>query len=189
VTAARRCSLALALLCCGLVALLLSPAGRPAPAPALVAHAAVERSEVVAEKTSSSSRTHTHTHSTSNTESSPCPPRLIEIFPSDCSPAATPAPGPTFSFTNSAGQVSIPPTATPRPAPAPTATPLDTPFPAEATGGDAATTTGATSTPAELPASGPGASHGGGFGVPLLAALVILVLLGGTAGLAVLRLR
>jgi hypothetical protein len=189
VTAARRCSLALALLGCGLVALLLSPVGRPAPAPALVAHAAVERSEVVAEKTSTS-RTHTHTHSTSSTEGSPCPPRLIEIFPSDCSPAATPAPGPTFSFTNTAGQVSIPPTATPRPAPPPTATPLDTPFPAEATGGDAATTTtGAPSTSAELPASGAGASHGGGFRVPLLAALVILVLLGGTAGLAVLRLR
>jgi hypothetical protein len=186
VTAARRCSLALALLVCGMVALLLSPAGRPAPAPA---HAAVMRSEVVAEKTSTSSRTHTtHTHSTPDTIA--CPTRLIEILPADCAPTATPAPGPTFSFTNSAGQVSIPPTATPRPAPPPTATPLDTPFPAEATGGDAATSTsGATSSSAALPASGAGGSHGGGFGVPLLAVLVILVLLGGTAGLAVLRLR
>ncbi|MDB5068253.1 MAG: hypothetical protein JWM18_4687 [Chloroflexi bacterium] len=186
-TPARRCALALALLGIGLLALVLSPAGRPSSVPAVAARAAVARTEVVAEKTS---RTHTsHSRSTS-TDRFACPSRLIEIFPIDCGqPTDTPRPGPTFSFTNSAGQVSIPPTATPRPAPTATPTPLDTPFPSDLPGGDPGTAAvTSTSGSAALPASGGGGS-GRGMGVPLVAGLVILVLLGGSAGMAVLRLR
>jgi hypothetical protein len=188
VSAARRCSLALALLGIGLLALVLSPAARPSSGPG-VAHAAVARTEVVAEKTT---RTHTtHTHSTTSDRFA-CPSRLIEIFPIDCgAPTDTPRAGPTFSFTNSAGQVSIPPTATPRPAPTATATPLDTPFPADIPNGDTgASTVTSTSGSATLPASGGGGGGSGrGVGIPLVAGLVVLVLLGGSAGMAVLRLR
>ncbi len=183
-SAARRCSLALALLGTGLLALVLSPAARPPSGPAL-AHAAVVRTEVVAEKT-----TKTHTHSSSTTDRYTCRSRLIEIFPIDCGPPTdTPRAGPTFSFSNSAAQVSLPPTATPRPAPTATPTPLDTPFPAEVPNGDTGTSTvTSTSGSAALPASG-GSGSGRGLGVPLVAGLVLLVLLGGGAGMAVLRLR
>jgi hypothetical protein len=188
VTPARRCALALALLGVGLLALVLSPAGQPSSAPAVAARAAVARTEVVAEKTS---KTHTGHHSaTTTTGRFACPSRLVEIFPAACGqPTDTPQAGPTFSFTNAAGQVSIPPTATPRPAPTAAPTPLDTPLPSDLPGVDPGTpAVTSTSGSAALPASGGGGS-GRGMGVPLVAGLVILVLLGGSAGMAVLRLR
>jgi hypothetical protein len=188
VTPARRCALAVALLGAGLLALVLSPAGRPSSGPAAVARAAVARTEVVAEKTT---RTHTHTHSHStSTDRFTCPTRLIEILPAACGQTTdTPRAGPTFSFTNSGGQVSIPPTATPRPAPTATPTPLDTPFPSDLPAGDSGTSAvTSTSGSAVLPASGGGGSDRG-MGVPLVAGLMILLLLGGSAGMAVLRLR
>jgi hypothetical protein len=190
VTPARRCALALALLGAGLLALVLSPAGGPSSAPAVAARAAVARTEVVAEKTSKTHTSHSHSTTTTTTDRFTCPGRLIDIFPIDCGPPTdTPRAGPTFSFINSAGQVSIPPTATPRPAPTATPTPLDTPFPADLPGADPGTpAVTSTSGSAALPASGGGGS-GRGMGVPLVAGLVILVLLGGSAGMAVLRLR
>jgi hypothetical protein len=187
VTPARRCALALALLGVGLLALVLSPAGRPPSAPAVVARAAVARTEVVAEKTT---RTHTRSRSTS-TDRFTCPSRLIEIFPAACGqPTDTPRAGRTFSFTNSAGQVSIPPTATPRPAPTASPTPLDTPSPSDLPAGDpgSSAVTSTSGSAVVAPASGGGGS-GRGMGVPVVAGLVILVLLGGGAGMAVLRLR
>ena len=185
-TPARRCALALALLGVGLLALVLNPAARPSSGPAAVARAAVARTEVVAEKTT---KTHTRSRSTS-TDRFTCPSRLVEIFPAACGqPTDTPRAGPTFRFTNSAGQVSIPPTATPRPAPTATPTPLDTPFPSDLPAGDTETSAvTSTSGSAVLPASGGGGSSRG-MGMPLVAGLVILVLLGGSAGMAVLRLR
>jgi hypothetical protein len=189
VTPARRCALALALLGVGLLALVLSPAGQPPSVPTVVARAAVARTEVVAEKTS---RTHTGHHSTSTTTTDrfACPGRLVEIFPAACGqPTDTPQAGPTFSFTNAAGQVSIPPTATPRPAPTAAPTAVDTPLPSDLPGVDPGTpAVTSTSASAALPASGGGGS-GRGMGVPLVAGLVILLLLGGSAGMAVLRLR
>jgi hypothetical protein len=186
VTPARRCALAVALLGAGMLALVLSPARRPSSGPAAVARAAVARTEVVAEKTT---RTHTHRHSTS-TDRFTCPTPLIEVFPAACGqPTDTPRAGPTFRFTNSAGQVSIPPTATPRPAPTAPPTPLDTPFPSDLPAGDTGTSAvTSTSGSAVLSASGGGGS-GREMGVPLVAGLVILLLLGGSAGMAVLRLR
>jgi hypothetical protein len=188
VTAARHSAIALLPLAGGLLALLLSPGGRIAPAPTLATRAAVEAPRALADQTTTT-RTHHHHHTSTDTFS--CPSRFIDILPPDDCPTETPAPAETFTFTNSAASVSIPPTATPRPVPTAAPTPVDTPFPTDVGSGPAATdTTTSITGPAALPASGGGRrSGGGGLGVPILAALGILVLLGGTAGLAVLRLR
>lgn len=188
-TARRRCALALTVLGAALIALLLTPGPPAAPGRPATARAAVARTVVVAK--------HTHTHHTSSDSSSdsnsfPCSSRFTDWFPGAC-PPDTPTPGPTFSFTNSANDVSIPPTATPRPVQTSPPTPQDTPYPTDLPVGAGDTTTSTTSTSSSdlLPATGgrSSGSGGGATGLWVLGGLVLLVLLGGTAGLAVLRLR
>jgi len=171
----------------GMVALVLTPGGR-LPPPQVTARAVAGQPEQPAAR----STTHTHTSSGENTPT-PCPRRLLGLFPECSRPTDEPTAPSTFSFTNSAAQVSIPPTATPRPAPTPAPTAETTPIPSDLgdQGGGAATRSSSGSaqlTHAALPATGRDAP-GGGITRPLLAVLAVLLLLGGGAGLLVLRLR
>jgi hypothetical protein len=197
VSASRRCALALVLLLAGLVALLLAPSvGVGVVAPVTGAVAAGRPDVVVA-------RTHTHhlkTTTVSGDEStgtdtspgaSPSPCQLLQII-SGCSPLGTATPTSTWRYTNSAGAVRIPPTATPHPATTAAPTPVDSPVPTDSTGDAGAssltTATSASATGTAAPASAARAG-GGGIGRLLLVGLAVLVVLGAAAGVAVLRLR
>lgn len=180
-TPARRCSLALAVLALCLLALALTPAARGLHQPP-VARAAVARPVVVEQHS-----THTH-HGHSTDTATPCPRHLLDILTGGCgSPSDTPAAGPTFSFTNSAGSVSIPPTATPRPASTPPPTAAATPVPTDSGVSDTTTTTITGGPDTVPPVTGRGS--GGGTALALVLGFVLLVVVGGGAGLAVMRLR
>ncbi|MEA2669862.1 MAG: hypothetical protein QOG45_82 [Chloroflexota bacterium] len=181
-SAARRGAIAATVQLAGLVALLLSPgASRAERAPI----ASTGSRSILAAKTTSTT--------TTTTSSQSC---VKPILGSACAPLSTTdmsstttqlSSASTLSYAVLPGNVSIPPTATPKPAPTPAPTPAaTTDIGASAIGSDTATTTTQASRATTVINPQPG---GDSSSVLPLTVLALLVLVGGGAIFLVTRLR